>query len=83
MKIHKNSVGNFAFLYNRYVRVRAAYGEIWTDRHAHWCEENPEMETLRQNAEHALLAYLRALETLSDEEERAITAEALKKKSLF
>jgi hypothetical protein len=83
MKISRYSVGNFASLYNRYRAVLRAYSEVYVDRNEHWCEENQEMNKLRQDAESALFKYLKALEELCDVEERVLTERLLEKKSLF
>lgn len=77
------TIGNFASLHEGYMETISAYNNILTAKHLHWCKENEEIERLRQDAEDAVGKYMRAMSSVYHNEEREITEQLLKKKSIF
>lgn len=83
MKFTKYSISNHAIFYQQYTNLIDAQHTLFTDKHMHWCKENPEMEALRSDAEKAVSEYLKAVSSAYYKEESELTEQLCKKKTLF
>lgn len=83
MKITNNSLGNYAMFYEHFMELVRSKGTIVSGGYMHWCKEDSNLESLRQNAEDALEKYINAVSSMFFKEERMLNEQLLKKKTLF
>ena len=83
MKLNNYSISNHTEFYRSYMDVIGMHYRLMTDEHMHWCKENEELEKLRANAYEAVEAYMHAMASIYHNEEKELTEQLLKKKTLF
>lgn len=83
MKITKHSISNHTEFYRQYINLIDAKHTLITDEYMHWCKENEDIERLRSVAQKAVEEYLSAVSKLYHAEERELTEQLCKKKTLF
>lgn len=83
MKFTRCSVGNHVIFHEQYMKLIDAKHTLLTDEYMHWCKEDENVEKLRAVAEKAVEEYVSAVSKVYHKEERELTEQLCKKKSLF
>lgn len=83
MKITNHSISNHTVFHQQYMGLIDAKHTLMTDEYMHWCKEDENIERLRSVAEKAVEEYLRAVSSVYFKEERELTEQLCKKKTLF
>lgn len=83
MKFTKCSISNHTVFHKQYMKLIDAKHTLMTDGYMHWCKEDNNIERLRSVAEKAVSEYLSAVSSVYHEEERELTKQLCKKKTIF